>query len=387
MFTIKQRRFIFIIFFTVIFLLVCRTFWVLSHTLTPDFSVYHQAAVNMLHAQSVYFGKTSFTLFAYPLVSALFFIPFFFLPYQAGQTVFLICNLIALGIISFLMPVLVTGKRSFFFSALVFSFAYLSFPTKFTLGMGQVNLIAYMFVLVSLYVYALPRSDLNKRVKVRSLLVAFFFVLACVLKPILGFLLLFFILQKQWKTSVFMIPLFAGVFLLSLLIDHHALQDYFYYVQHVIPEVSRPIGKGIYYNQGLMSFVFRTINDQTTRLFLSYFGMATIFIAGIISIVKNKNYIYRFCTLLSMLPLLDTMSWQHHFVVLILPFALCVLTFWKKKLWIQLGLTCLAYLLTSWNFSHPELLKFPFTVALSNTFFGALFLFLLLVFSRKTFSK
>lgn len=374
-----------VLFFLIILILAGRTFWTLSHTFTPDFSVYYQAAKNIVSANSVYTGKSSFTLFAYPLVSALFFIPFSFFPYQISQTVFLSLNFLALVGISALIPIIVTKKHSYFLSALIFSFSYLSFPTKFTLGMGQVNLIAYFFLLLS--ILFLSRSHLNMHVKVRPL-IALFFAFASILKPILGFVLLFFILQKRWKIIMYISSFIVCAIVLAIFIDSHAMQDYVYYLRVVIPEVSKPVGKEIYYNQGVISFVFREIANQQWRLPLSYLGIVGIFGLGMFAMIKSKQYLYQISILLTTLPLLDTLSWQHHFIVLIFPFFYAAHGFIQKGKWYSFGFLCLAYFLVSSNFAHPEIFGyFPANLLLSNTFYGGLLLFILLLMHQKLFQK
>ncbi len=393
---LKKLLFIsYILFFSIVSLLVCKTFWTLSHTFTPDFSVYYQAAKNMLFSASAYTGPTSFTLFAYPLVTALFFIPFTYVPYQTAQTIFLILNFLALIGISWIISFIVARKHSLLASLCIFSFSYLSFPTKFTLGMGQVNLIAYTFLLLSLCFYLLELNSVGIKLQARRVppfvVVALFFTIACLLKPILSFMILFFILQKpistwlsQWKIVFYSIIFSIGFLSISMIMDHHAITDYVYYVQKVVPSVSRPVGKSIYYNQGVMSFVFREIPNTYWRLAISYIGMLGIFGILLFNLIKSKNTLYRFSLLLTALPLLDTLSWQHHFVFLIFPFVYAFYSFYQKKGWFSLGWTVLAYLLVSWNFAYPELFtSFPQNLLLSNTFYGALVLFIVYIGNRK----
>ena len=374
-----------ILFFCCFSLLAFRTFWTLSHTFTPDFSVYFQAAKNISTSLSVYTGPTRFTLFAYPLVSGVLFLPFIFLPYQTAQTTFLFLNFLALFGISFLSTKLLLKQHLVFFTGVIFSFAYLPFPTKFTLGMGQVNLIACLLLLLSVYIY---KQNLFKSTPYSHLLTGISFAVASMLKPILIFFLLFFLVQKQWRITLYVISTFVVFFLFSLLIDHQALQDYMYYLFHVLPEVSKPVGKEIYYNQGLMSFVFREISNQQTRLAISYLGMLGLLFSGLFAIYNTKNILFQVSLLLTMIPLLDTLSWQHHFVFLIFPFLFAVTVCIKQKLWKWLGAIVAAYALVSWNFMHPELFTiFPKNLLLSNTFYGGLLLFLFFIFHQKSFQE
>lgn len=368
-----MKKLFFFIFFAIIFILAIRTFWTLSHTLTPDYSVHYQAAVNVRNGWPVYYGKTRFTVFAYPVMTALFFIPLSFFPYHLSQTFYLTINFISLILISLLIPIIITRKHSYFFSALIFSFSYLSFPTKFTLGMGQLNLAAYIFLIFSLFFYFSSKK----------MATALFYAIACTIKPILILTIIAFLLKKEWKIVSYIILFFALFFLLSITIDRHALQDYFYYFQHALPQVAINGGREIYYNQGLMGFVYRTI-PLGMQMQISYIGDLAIFLIGLFKLKSYKSsIIYSFSLLLSMIPILDTLSWQHHFVILMLPFSYLFYKLIKDKKWKTLGLVSIAYLLVSWNFANPQyFMHFPQIILLSNTFYGGLLLFLVLLFSR-----
>lgn len=365
------------IFFFIVFILLFRTLWTLSHTYTPDFSVFYQTAVDILRGSSVYTGKTIFTSFSYPLISGLFFVPFAFLPYQVSQTLFLFLNVIALLGISLIIPLILLNKRSLFLSLWIFAFSYLSFPTKFTLGMGQINIIAYFSLMLCLFML---RLESYRHVRITPLLVGFFFALAIILKPILAFLTLFFILQKQWKVLFMSFGLIIFTFLLGAIVDHKAVLDYVYYLQKVIPAVSKPVGKEIYYNQGLMSFIFRIIHQNIWRLVFSYAGIISIFLIGLYKVWKSKNILYKFSLLLCIIPILDTLSWQHHFVILIFPFCYVAFVFIKIKKWKSLFILLFSYLLVSTNIAHPEIfIRFPFSLILSNTFYGVFLLFIIML--------
>lgn len=372
-------KYLLFVFFFITFCLLCRTIFILSQTLTPDFSVYYTAAQNMLAGNSVYVGHTTFTLFAYPLVSTLPFLVFLLLPYQPAQVLFLLISTISLALISFLIPYLITKKRSLLMSTIIFSLSYISFPTKFTLGMGQINLIAYALLVISFVSFK----------KKKLFFVALFFTLACICKPILGFTLLFFIINRQWKVILYSLGFFALWFWLPLLFDKNALMDYAYYVQHVLPSVSKPVGREIYYNQGISAFIFRLTTNQAARVFLDYIGMVTIFITGLfIAIKQRKNQLYQWGLLLTMIPLLDPMSWQHHFIVLIFPFTYAAFIFYKQKQYKHLVILAFANILVSLNIKTPQpFMHFPENFLLSNTFYGAVLLFLLFVFKQKLFQK
>lgn len=369
---VKQKvKIIFLsIFFIAVSILLTRTLFTLSHTITPDFQVYYSATKNFLNNTSIY-KQNVFTLFTYPPISTFIFILFIIFPYFLAQNIFLSFSFFALLSISIFIPIILNNKFSFIFSAFILAFSYLSFPTKFTLGMGQVNLIAYALLIVSLLFYS----------RQKNLWAALFFVLSCIAKPILGFLILFFILKKQWKIIAYTFFIFSFLFLISIVIDKHALQDYLYYIQKVIPEASNYNGRGVYYNQGFMGFVFRTLPINSLQTIISFLGIAAVFVLGLITIIKTKkNDLYQLSVLLTMLPILDTLSWQHHFVVLILPFTYVFMVLYKQKNYWRLGLVFIAYILVSINIKTPgDYTNFPFNILLSHTFYGTLLLLIILL--------
>ena len=74
---------------------------------------------------------------------------------------------------------------------ILLSLALISFPVKFTLGMGQMNLIAFAFLISSYLFYK------EKKTNLAGLLLGNAFLL----KPILGFSLIFFVLKKRMETN------------------------------------------------------------------------------------------------------------------------------------------------------------------------------------------
>lgn len=333
-------------------------------TSAPDFSVFYQSTYDLNRGINPYLESNLFTAFGYPVVTTLFFTPFILLPYQIAQGIFVILSAFSVLAIVYLSLLLINRKvdwRQFlFFSAL----AYLYFPTKFTLGMGQSSLLAYLLLLISYYFY-------RRKVKITS---GIFLGITVLVKPILGFIFLFFILKKEWKiitTALFLI------FLLTLLsIILYGFDKYYIYLTHVLPPLLRPVGREIYYNQGLMGFISRLTSNLTVRSITTL--ISSLLLIGLIIKHKTSSNL-QFALLLTTLTLIDTLSWQHHFVFLIFPFIVAVNLIRgrgdKKGLFFLL----LAYFLVSGNIKDPQIFSaFPINLILSHTFFGALILFIIL---------
>ena len=131
-------------------------------------------------------------------------------------------------------------------------------------------------------------------------------------------------------------------------------------------------GREIYYNQGFMGFVSRITPDIPLRsLTNNIFSVLVLAVISAFSLMR-KNYFLTFSLFVVSLVLLDSLSWQHHFVWLIFPFVLLSAYAAKLKSAAIGGLIGLAYLLVSWNFKNPSLyLSFPKILFLSNQFYGA----------------
>lgn len=109
---------------------------------------------------------------------------------------------------------------------------------------------------------------------------------------------------------------------------------------------------------------------------------SAIFVLGLIyySLSKKINENVLFSLFLTVLLLIDGLSWQHHFVWLIFPYIVVYQYLKKdKKVWHWL-ITLLSYLFVSWNFKNPQIFNtFPQSLVLSNTFYANLLLLLALI--------
>src|SRR3990167_7752339 len=69
-------------------------------TFAPDFSIFYQSTLDLLRHVNPYTDKTLYTLFSYPPVTTLLFIPLSILPYKLAQSIFIIMSALSgLGIV------------------------------------------------------------------------------------------------------------------------------------------------------------------------------------------------------------------------------------------------------------------------------------------------
>jgi len=106
-------------------------------------------------------------------------------------------------------------------------------------------------------------------------------------------------------------------------------------------------------------------------------------ITSSLTLIKKKEDLELSLFIITLL-LIDTLSWQHHFVWLMFP--IIILGYYvARSRKVCLGLLIIfSYLLISWNFKNPSLFsQFPESLVLSHTFYGTFMLYLLNVLLLK----
>ena len=334
-------------------------------SIAPDFGVLWTGAGDLIKGNNPYTNPNLFTGIGYPPNSLLFYLPFTLIPYQTAQGLFTILSFVSsIGIILVSFKIL---RGNFFWQTFLvaFSLTFFSFPTKFTLGMGQNNLIAFFLLILAYYFY--------KERKLES--AGFILGMSIALKTIFVFFVLFFVLKKQWKIVIFTVLMMVTTVVITAFFFDSNL--YIYYIKEVVPPLFNLSGREIYYNQGVMGFVSRLISDLNIRKYLNL--IMSLFVITMVSwpaFYKKFDKDLQFSLFVNAILLIDTISWQHHFVWLIFPFIVLTTYTLRRKLYWALGLVFVSYLLVSWNFKNPsQFSEFPLSLLLSNTFYGTLLLF------------
>ncbi|HJY98542.1 MAG TPA: glycosyltransferase family 87 protein [Patescibacteria group bacterium] len=346
------------------FLLVFSFAWIASGVLrtisseAPDFRILWTFAGHLKQGQNLYLSPDISIPNPYPPFTFLFYLPLTFLPYAGAQAVFvflIFASMVATVLLSFRLTV---ARIPFFGFVFALSLVFLSFPAKFSLGMGQQNPIAYFLLLASYYSWK----------KKSPLFSGILLTLAVSLKPVLGFVAIFFLIQKSWRTFFWALitvsvetAVVFGITRLNLLADW-SRQTLSYLTLE---------GRGIYYNQGFAGFVSRLTQKmpliKKAVVLFSLSILAAVFKAA--GKKKDPNLVFSLLTISVLL--IDTLSWQHHFVWLIFPFIVLANEAVKSKKTVLSGLLVAAYLLVGWNFKNPG--AFPL-ILLSNQFYGAIIL-------------
>ena len=341
-----------------------KLFFVWQQNNFVDFKVYWDGIRAALAGGNIYsFGGKYFNIvpFNYPPTTLLFLL---FLPLFSQSTASLFLLFISLG--SFLGSLYLLTKMFFkpaqkwlvFFLSSVLFIQF--FPTKFTLTLGQINLIILFLIVLGFYFY-------QKKKDVSS---GLFLGIATLIKIFPGFLILFFLKEKKWKIMIsFLVTCLLGV-LLTILIFKPVL--FFSYFGSVGGNLFFKGGEVSYFDQSLNSFLLRLNLPNLWRL-----GLRLIFtFMSLWIFLKNRNKALSYFGLIfSILIFLPSFAWFHHYVILI-PLMMFLWSQTKKKDYLSKILLALVYLLVSFHFRYPEIFPGKNIILASHPFFGALLLWL-----------
>ncbi|MGB6838759.1 MAG: glycosyltransferase family 87 protein [Microgenomates group bacterium] len=355
-----------IIIFLIILSLSARSLCRIISTNAPDFNVLWLAAKDLSTDSNPYLNPDIFTGVGYPPNTLLFYLPLMAFPYKVAQAIFVLLIFASTVGAVYLSLKIVLKKVPWQVSLLALSLTFLSFPTKFTLGMGQNNTVAFFTLLFAYYFYK------QKRISLAGVLLG----ISIAFKTVFGFFLLFFLLKREWKTILYsLLPIGLSIFLVALISD---VNLYEFYIKEVVPPLLNLSSREIYYNQGLVGFIARLSGNLILRRYATISISAVLVAITSFFALKRKSQDLQFSLFVTTLLLVDTLSWQHHFIWLVFPFVLLTAHAVKKKQIEPLVLIGISYLLVSWNFKNPsQFSNFPISLILSNTFYGGLILYLL----------
>ena len=343
-----------------------------------DFRLYY------LGAQSILLGKNPYKEVQgviYPPIALVLLTPFAALPYSVAEDVWTVLSVIALLSSIFLLISSTGQKASVKLFLIITGVAMLSFPVKFTLGMGQINFFILLFTCLSFYWYRNKQQFLSGS--------ALAIAVSLKLSPIL--LLLFFIRKRQWYV---VISCLAGIILLNglgaLLLGTSVSS---YYWQQIFPAIPT-VGNAIYYNQALTGWLARAEIDGQLARVINYLVLGSMLIV---------NWQYSKATkqttvielgelgLLVISVLVGTgLAWQHHFVSVVIPLValLAINSVGKRIQVIPLTFVGLAYVLIAGNLKNPSLVEgFWKYLLLSHVLIGALLLYGLLLWTLASRSR
>jgi alpha-1,2-mannosyltransferase len=334
----------------------------------PDFGVYYHSVETFSDDGNPYnYLGEGFGAFLYPPPALLLFLPFTLAPFLIAGKIFTLISILCL-FASVLLLLKIIKVRPFsnlgmFFLILTFNF----FPAKFTLGMGQVNNLVLLGVVLFLYFF------LKKSLNISGIFLAF----SVLLKISPAILLLIPLVNKKWK----MLLSFAVSFFIILLVTYSIVgkELFYYFFQNTFPNLFTDTA-GAYYNQSLSGFLLRQFDNpaafKVIRVVLGLVVMALpLFLISQFNLSKRGTTLLSVSVLIVVSLILAGTSWQHHFVWLLIPL---LLTFdhikksnMKLRYYFVLGVI---YFLVALNLKDPD--SIPYLLQ-SHVFFGTLILYLL----------
>lgn len=329
-----------------------------------DFKVYWDALKAALIGGDIYSfnkGYLNPIPFNYPPTSLLFLTFLLIFPKALSSLMLLLISLTCLLATIYLMVKILFKKADRLIAFLSFAILFIQFfPVKFTLTLGQINLII-LFLITSAYYFIQKKKDI---------LSGIFLGIATLIKIFPGFLVLFLIKEKKWKSVISFIVILTSGLILTLLIFKPALTfNYFGNGGNLFLKG----GEVSYFDQSLNSFLLRFNFSSIWR-----FSLRMIFILFSLRFflrVKDKALSF-FALIFSFLIFFPSFAWFHHYVILI---PLLMILWCKSKDIFSKVILILIYFLVAFHFRYPEIFPNNNLWLSSHPFFGALLLWILAV--------
>lgn len=348
---------------------------ILIHGTLFDFGYYIHAVQNYSKGLNPYFVEN----FAYPPPVLFIFYPLSRLPIFWSQIIWTFVSLSSLIFSLKYIFKVVDWKPTKNEILIIFSLSILSFPVRWTFGLGQINFLVLFFIVLTYYF----------SIKNKNVFAGICLGISVILKMTPLLLLFYFLIKRRFKIIIAALITIVSLLIFSGLIFGFDLVKEYLFV--VIPRLFDPLTKHGYYNQAFSSLSAGLIFDKNILTSINFLFAGILLVIDFFVFRKKKkvdalDYSLAIITML----LVNGFSWQHHFVLLLFPFLVLVnffLKFLKASPWRtwRILLLLALYVLVSFNFKNQDLLgKGIFaTILLSHVFWGALLLWILIIFMIK----
>ncbi len=353
-----------------IFLLLSLTLFILSFThilfnllqILPkknfiDFFVYNGAVEKFLNQQNPYnflYGQPPDKIpFNYPPSALLVLLPLKLFPMKITQIILVILSFLAFWSTFWVILKMSRIKISLPHFLILLAFLNQTFPVKFTLVLGQINLIVLGLAYGGLYLYFKSYKKLiggagaclpdrqgrapddaqfftsiggrETRDRIYQFFSIVFFSLASSLKIFPLFTLPLFIILKDFK-FVFSV---VGIFLaLNLLPSLNLFKQYYF---QIVPNLNNAVGIPNFYDQSLLAFLLRLGVDVSVAKIVLLLFLSTVFVLVFFRFYRSKNKattsnvagaikqcnnvtIKLFSLVFALFSIGGLFSWQHHLV-------------------------------------------------------------------------
>ena len=333
----------------------------------PDFNTQYYVPQLVLRGINPYAGSgVLYTPQVYPPTMFLLYYPFSIIPLVASSYLYTILSFCCLFVSLYFLSKYFGIKFFSDLNMILMTFVFIFFPVKFTLGMGQINILLLMVLVLCLYFLKEKKYVASGMVLGVSIVLKLF--------PLLLPLLFLKPLNKKVFYGL-IVTIAVSCALVFLLIPQKILFQFF----SVIPSFINS-WKLDYYNQALSGIIGRSFGFGQIASTLKTSISLLIVIVVIFSIFKNRltdtySVALKYGTIIAVNILINTFSWQHHFVWMIIPLYATFFYIRKKKYPKKYYiLIIVSFLLMAGNLSNPVVLPI---ILRSHVFIGGI---LLLIF-------
>lgn len=280
-----------------------------------DFTTYLAAAHALLHGNSLYTtflhhpfpDPTLRPAYIYPPAFAILLAPFALMPTAAASVAWTVIDQLAL-IGSLVIVVRWLRPTIWAITAIVCATATF-YPLWIDAVQGQANLPIVLLVTVG--VVGVVRAESRDAIALG---------LAAALKVTPGLLLVWLLVERHLKAIAWMTAAFGVVIAIGAIVR---FDDTITFFEKVLPALAR--GTAFYANQSLASVIDRVLtrNPYTDPwvalgwVWLLVAGSAAALVAFWFWTTKGAEPLYRLAAFLPLVPLLSTVTWAHHLVILL----------------------------------------------------------------------
>lgn len=279
-----------------------------------------------------------------PPISMLLFAPIGSVDYDTGRIIIAILIFIFIFVNAYLANLIFAKKeRSPYSFLFVFIIIMLLPGTNGTIGFNQTNFFLLFFLLLTIY-------NINKPIS------GFYLALSLIIKPLSGFLVLFFISDKKWKSVTYFLATIIFLFSITgFLWGFDNIVDFF----HSPPTQRLPLDL---YEQGVNQSLLAVLNRNLMKYGITwkminlvyYFSSAVLLVLTYLASKRlNKINIYvSFCTFILCMLIIYPSSLDHYMVYLSPLFIYFLFLKKSKKYFWLMILPAVSFLRTEVFFSY-----------------------------------
>lgn len=244
--------------------------------------------------------------YIYPPGSLVLLLPLKLIPLKSVEILISVLSLIFLTITIVCLGRLTMKKAPLSHLLILAAFFIQTFPTKFTLILGQINLIVLGLTSLSLYCYSKSKNNSY------FVLSVIFFSMAAALKIFPLYILPVMFVYRDIKFVIFSLALFI---LLNLLPSPHLFGQYF---TQVLPSLSHIGAAPPIYDGSVAALVIRFTNNPDLAKYVLFFFVFSMLILTLIRVAKSQNSFFVLLTassfMLAAASIGNSYSWHHHLI-------------------------------------------------------------------------